>query len=149
MSGKPQTGRADSALFLCYLNSIRSPMAEGLARQMYPDMRIASCGLAAGELDDLMVAVMNERGIDMSAHESRTLDEIEQPFDVAIALTPEAADIARRYFADSPTRVESWELPDPTRFYYDVRQMMNDYRAVRDNIEMRLERRFGASRRIS
>ena len=74
---------------------------------------------------------------------------VEQPFDVAIALTPEAADIARRYFADSPTRVESWELPDPTRFYYDVRQMMNDYRAVRDNIEMRLERRFGASRRIS
>ena len=135
-----------SILFLCYLNSIRSPMAEGLAKALYPDSRIASCGLAAGELDDLMVAVMRERGIDMSEHESHTLDEVGDKYDVAVALTPEAADAARAYFAGSSTEVESWELPDPTRFYYDVRQMMNDYRAVRDNIEMRLKRRFGDSR---
>ena len=132
-----------SVLFLCYLNSIRSPIAEGLLRKAFPDMKVASCGLASGELDDLMVAVMRERGVDMSEHESKTLDQIETDFEVAIALTGPAGAAAESFFEGSKTRVETWELPDPTRFYYDVRQMMNDYRAVRDNLEMRINRRFG------
>ena len=130
-------------LFLCYLNSIRSPIAEGLLRKSHPDWEVSSCGLAAGELDDIMVAVMRERGIDMEGHESRTLDEVGKDFDVAVALTGPAGDAARAYFKDTDVEVETWELPDPTRSYFDVRSMMNDYRAVRDNLAMRLERRFG------
>jgi len=131
-----------SVLFLCYLNSIRSPIAEGLLRKAKPEMKVASCGLASGEVDDLMVAVMRERGIDMSEHISRTLDQMEDNYDVAIALTAPAGEAAQSFFEGSDTVVETWELPDPTRYYYDVRQMMNDYRAVRDNLEMRINRRF-------
>ena len=130
-------------LFLCYLNSIRSPMAEGLMKKLHPDAHVASAGLASGELDDLMVAVMREKGIDMEHHVSRTLDQLGRDWDVAIALTEPAGAAAESYFKDTDTIVETWELPDPTKFYYDVRQMMNDYRAVRDNLEMRIQRRFG------
>jgi len=131
-------------LFLCYLNSIRSPMAEGLLARTHPGWHVESAGLAAGEdADSLMVAVMKERGIDMSGHDARTLDEVTQDIDIAIALTGPAGEAAKAYFADTPTLVETWELPDPTSGALDVRQMMNDYRAVRDNIDMRLERRFG------
>ena len=130
-------------LFLCYLNSIRSPMAEGLMRKLHPEAHVASAGLASGELDDLMVAVMREKGIDMESHVSRTLDQFDKDWDIAIALTEPAGAAAESYFAGTDTVVETWELPDPTKFYYDVRQMMNDYRAVRDNLEMRIQRRFG------
>ena len=37
---------------------------------------VQSCGLAAGEIDDLMVAIMKEKGIDMSEHKARTLGEL-------------------------------------------------------------------------
>ena len=129
-------------VFLCYLNSIRSPIAEGLMRKSHPDATVESAGLAAGELDELMVAVMRERGIDMSTHDARTLDEIEGHVDVAIALTTPAGDAAEAYFKDTGTVVETWELPDPTRGYLDVRSMMNDYRSVRDNLEQRIAKRF-------
>ena len=111
-------------------------------RHSHPDAVVESAGLAAGELDELMVAVMRERGIDMSAHDARTLDEIQGHVDVAIALTKPAGDAAEAFFKDTDTIVETWELPDPTRGYLDVRSMMNDYRAVRDNLEQRIAKRF-------
>ena len=118
-------------------------MAEGLLRKMRPDWQVQSAGLAAGEdADSLMVAVMRERGIDMSGHDSRTLDQITGPIDLAVALTTPAGEAAESYFRGTDTEVETWELPDPTSGALDVRQMMNDYRSVRDNIDMRLERRF-------
>lgn len=137
------SGYSGKVLFLCYLNSIRSPMAEGLMQRAYPDAVVDSCGLASGELDDLMVGVMRERGVDMTGHESRTLDQMAKDYDVVIALTAEAGPVAEGYFEGTGAVVETWQLPDPTKFYYDVRQMMNDYRAVRDNLDMRIKRRFG------
>lgn len=134
-----------AVLFLCYLNSIRSPMAEGLMKHHYGETTyVQSCGLAAGELDDLMVAVMREKGVDMSEHNSRTLDDLsDASFDVAIAFTRDAGRAAEAYFHDMDTVVEVWPTPDPTAGALDVRSMMNNYRAIRDNIEARLKRRFG------
>ncbi len=60
-----------SVLFVCYLNSIRSPIAEGLVKKKYKNIKAQSCGIAAGDLDDLMVAIMREVSIDMSAHRSK------------------------------------------------------------------------------
>lgn len=134
----------DAVLFVCYLNSIRSPIAEGLMKQRFGEQTyVQSCGLSAGEIDDLMVAIMRERGIDMSGHKSRTLDELgDSSFDVVITFTEEAGEAARAFFADSDTEIEVWPTPDPTAGTLDVRSMMNNYRAVRDFIDGRLERRF-------
>ena len=133
-----------SILFVCYLNSIRSPMAQGLMSKLFPNVSVQSCGLASGELDDLMVSVMREKSIDMSGHSAKTLGEVsETPFDLVIAFTDAAADAAEAAFHDTNTIIERWPIPDPTQGSLDVRAMMNNYRAIRDNIEGRLKRRFG------
>jgi len=134
-----------SVLFVCYLNSIRSPMAEGLARHLFGDsLYVASCGLKAGELDDLMVAVMREKSIDMSEHQAQTLDDLsDTSFDVVVAFTEDAGKAAEAVFAGSDTEILVWPTPDPTHGVLDVRAMMNNYRSVRDFIEGRIKTRFG------
>jgi len=137
----------DSILFICYLNSIRSPIAEGLMKKRFGTKTyVQSCGLASGELDDLMVAIMKEKGIDMSEHEAKTLKEVgDTSFDVVIAFTQEAGDAAKSIFADTDTEIEVWPTPDPTAGMLDVRAIMNNYRSVRDYIDNRLARRFEAA----
>ncbi len=134
-----------SVLFVCYLNSIRSPMAEGLMKARYGrTLYVQSAGLATGEIDDLMVAVMAEKGVDMTAHQSRTLSDLgDTNYDLVIAFTKDAADAAHAMFDGSDTQVETWLVPDPTAGSLDVRAMMNNYRSIRDFIDNRLARRFG------
>ena len=132
-----------SILFVCYLNSIRSPMGEGLMRKRFPKTNVQSCGMAAGDLDDLMVAVMREVDVDMSAHEAQTLGDVnDHPFDVVITFTDAAHEAAKAAFEGADVEIELWALPDPTHGSLDVRAMMNNYRAIRDNIDARLKRRF-------
>ena len=132
-----------SVLFVCYLNSIRSPIAEGLVRKNYTNIDVKSCGIAAGDLDDLMVAIMREISIDMSCHKSKTLDELSHcQFDLIIAFTEPAYQAAKAVFNETAKLIEVWPLPDPTQGSLDVRAIMNNYRAIRDNISMRLKNNF-------
>lgn len=137
-----------SVLFVCTLNSIRSPMAEGLMNKRFgKDIYCRSCGISTGELNQLMVTTMSEIGIDMSGHISRSLEEInDTSFDLLIAFTEDAANAARAVFDDSDTQIEVWPLPDPTIGAHDVRAMMNNYRSIRENIDMRLVRRFSTDK---
>jgi len=62
-------------LFLCTHNSARSQMAEGLLRHLAGDrFEVASAGTVATLVRPLAVKVMNELGVDISGHESKTLD---------------------------------------------------------------------------
>ena len=133
-----------SVLFVCYLNSIRSPMAEGLCKNLYgSNIYVQSCGLEIGEIDDLMVAVMKEKGIDMSEHSAKRLSELsDTSFDLVIAFTEDAGKAAEGVFEGQDTEIEVWPTPDPTHGVLDVRAMMNNYRSVRDYIEVRLKKRL-------
>ncbi|NNC36732.1 MAG: low molecular weight phosphatase family protein [Hyphomonadaceae bacterium] len=136
-----------SVLFVCTLNSIRSPMAEALMKKQFgQDIYIQSCGISTGELNQLMVNILSEVGIDKSKHISRSLEEIsDTSFDLVIAFTKDAGEAAKAIFDDSDTEIEVWPLPDPTEGAHDVRAMMNNYRSLRENIDMRLKRRFSAA----
>jgi len=139
------TKNPTSVLFVCHLNSIRSPMGEGLCKHLFGDEIYArSCGLEAGELNDLMVAVMREKGIDMSEHVSQSLESLaDTSFDFVIAFTESAGAAAKAAFAGADTKILTWPTPDPTHGVLDVRAMMNNYRSVRDFIEGRLKKQFG------
>jgi len=70
-----------SVLFVCVGNICRSPMAEAVfAHRMagsHPHLRISSAGVSAlvgDPADPLAVALMTERGIDLSRHRARQLD---------------------------------------------------------------------------
>ncbi|MBL4871554.1 MAG: hypothetical protein JKX72_11435 [Robiginitomaculum sp.] len=134
-----------SVLFVCTLNSIRSPIAEGLLKQMVGTKSyVQSCGLEAGELNELMVSIMAEKKIDMSSHAAKTLDDLRDTnFDVVIAFTKEAKSAVQAVFDELDTDIEHWPTPDPTAGDLNVRAMMDNYRAVRDTIAMRIQKKFG------
>lgn len=131
-------------LFICQLNSVRSPMAEGLLRKRLGDhVDVQSCGLTPIDPNDFMLSVMKEIGIDMSSHDPVALADLQdEVFDRVIAFTSSAQAAAQTAFEDTDMEIELWAVPDPGEGSLDVRAMMNNYRAIRSNIDARLGREF-------
>jgi protein-tyrosine phosphatase len=64
-------------LIICIGNICRSPMAEGMMKRELPDLEISSAGLGAlvgQSADPNAIALMFEKGIDISAHRARQLE---------------------------------------------------------------------------
>lgn len=117
-------------LFVCVENSNRSQMAEAFARRHGGrDIEALSAGSRpSGRINPKAARFMAERGYDLAAHASKSLDEIHGEFDAVVTMG--CGD-------DCPwvpaRRHEDWALPDP-------RDMDDDaYRAVRDDIEARVK----------
>ena len=65
-------------LFLCVANSARSQMAEGLARNMLgPDVEVLSAGSQPSKVNPYAIEAMMEVGIDISAHHSKCVDDVD------------------------------------------------------------------------
>jgi len=105
---------------------------------------IRSCGLFVGDVNEFMVTVMREKSIDMSEHEPAALSNFQDAkFGHIIAFTQEAYDTAQGVFEGADdTVLEFWPVVDPGEGSLDVRAMLNNYRAIRDNIDARLRRTF-------
>lgn len=112
-------------------------MAEGLARHHRPDHRFVSAGIEKHGLNEHAVAVMAERGIDISSHRSQTLDELQlDDIDLVITVCDHAHDHCPVFPGDA--RVEHHGFPDPPRLaaeLSDPEAQLNCYREVRDQIE--------------
>ncbi len=68
----------DNILVVCVGNICRSPIAEALLKDQYPQKYIDSAGLAAlvgSGADPHALAVMNENGIDISEHIAKQINE--------------------------------------------------------------------------
>ena len=75
-------------LFLCTHNSARSQMAEGWLRRLAGDRHeVHSAGIEASHIRPLAIRAMAEVGVDISGHESKTLDRyLNQPWDYVITV---------------------------------------------------------------
>lgn len=144
-AGEPGKVGTASVLFLCNHNTIRSPMAESLARKAHGRrLFTASAGLQEGWLDPFVVAVLAEAGIDAGDHQPRLLDELDDEwFDAVITLTPSAHHRALELTRTQPISVEYWPVPDPTAVTGSREQRMAAYRETRDYISRRIAERFG------
>ena len=135
-----------SILFLCGQNAIRSPMAEALAAfHLPPTVLVRSAGLRTGTRDPFVDAVIAEAGLPVIPHDPHGLDEVEDGlFDVIVALTPEALERASELARTAAIEVEHWPIDDPSLTEGRREQVMDAYRAVRDELERRIIARFGS-----
>jgi protein-tyrosine-phosphatase len=134
-----------AVLFICGMNSIRSPIAEALARSMLPaKIYVASAGVEKGEVDPFAEAVLEEVGLKRISPQPRTFEELEDDyFDLIITLTPKAHHMALELTRTTSVHVEYWQTLDPTLVQGRRDQILDAYRDVRDNLKQHIQERFG------
>jgi protein-tyrosine-phosphatase len=139
--------RPQAVLFSCGLNSVRSPMAAGLFKQIVgKGTYVASAGVRTDELDPFAVAVLDEVGIDISRHRPMTFEELDDweglNFDLIVTLSPEAHHKALELTRTMAADVEYWPTADATAIEGTREQRLSAYREVRDQLTERIKSRF-------
>ena len=140
-----------SILFCCDHNAVRSPMAEGLMKQMYGQRAyVQSAGVHIDmEIDGFSIAVCKELGIELSRHRSRSFTEMQEwgddlgQFDLIVALSPASQRLALELTRFYHLNVEYWPIIDPTGLGEGRDAKLSAYRQARDQIRDRVLGRFG------
>jgi len=117
-------------LFVCVENSNRSQMAEAFARMLGgTQVEAYSAGSnPSGDINPKAIAAMRELGYDLSAHGSKSLDDLpDMSFD--FVATMGCGD--KCLFIKARKRTD-WALPDPKHMSEE------EYRGVRDEIRERV-----------
>jgi len=127
-------------LFLCVANSARSQMAEGLARSIAPERtKVLSAGSMPAHVSPYAIEVMQEIGIDLSSHRSKSVDEIPKE-QVGTLITLCAEEVCPVF----PRAVEKlhWPHPDPAATVGSKEEILESFRHVRDQIRDKLAAYF-------
>ena len=125
-------------LILCTGNSARSQMAEGLLRHDAADrFEVVSAGVEPTRVRPEAVELMNEIGIDISDHRSKSVDEFAgQEFDYVITVCDNANEHCP-IFPGNTKRIH-WSFDDPAAVEGDQDTRLKVFRRVRDEIRNRL-----------
>lgn len=140
----PTTELPGAVLFACTQNAVRSPMAEGLLKQLLGHkIYVDSVGVREGEVDGFAVTVMQELGIDISKHNAKTFDDLEDTsYDLIVSLSPEAQHSAVELTRTMACEVEFWRIMDPGIVEGSREEQLQAYRDVRDELLRRIKERF-------
>jgi len=143
-----------SVLFCCDHNAIRSPMAEGIMKELYgTGCYVQSAGVKNDlEIDGFAISVCQEIGVELSRHRARSFDDMRHwgddlsSFDLVVALTPASLHRALDLTRSFAIQVEYWPILDPTGMGESREERLGYYRKTRDMILERLIEKFGAPR---
>lgn len=125
-------------LFLCVANSARSQMAEGLARKLFGNrLEVLSAGSKPSSVNPHAVVAMAEVGVDISAHRSKSVDDIDASgLDLVVTLCAEEV----CPLLPGHVRRLHWPIPDPaTKNPLPDEEMRLRFRSARDQIDGRLQ----------
>jgi arsenate reductase len=125
-------------LFLCTGNSCRSQMAEGWARALADDsVTVQSAGIEAHGKNPRAIAVMQEAGLDISQQESTRVDEaMLEAADLVVTVCGHADEHCP--ILPPGTHKEHWPLNDPAKAAGSEDEIMQVFRASRDEIKQRV-----------
>lgn len=137
-------------LFCCDHNAVRSPMAEGLMKQLHGQRAyVQSAGVMNDlEIDGFSIAVCREMGIELSRHRSRSFQEMQEwgddlgQFDLIVALSPASRDAALALTRHAHVEVAYWPILDPTATGETREAKLAAYRKARDQIRSHILARF-------
>ena len=140
------TFQLTSVLFACTFNTVRSPMAEGILKWLHGDrIYVDSVGVRAGELNGFAVQVMEEVDINLSAHQTKTFQVLnDTSFDLVVSLSPEAQHSAVELTRWMACDVEYWPTIDPDIFSGTRDQLIEQYRGLRDELIEKIAGRFSS-----
>ncbi len=113
-------------------------MAEGLLRTLAQErLEVHSAGTAPSHVHPLAIRAMNERGIDIRRHRSKSVEEFAgQPFDYVITVCDAAAEVCPVF--PGPARRIHWSLPDPAAAGGGEEERVDAFRRVRARLEAHL-----------
>ncbi|MAF48381.1 MAG: low molecular weight phosphatase family protein [Rhodospirillales bacterium] len=133
-----------AVLFACSMNSVRSPMAEGLLKSTLGHrIYVDSVGVRGDQVNGFAVEVLAEIGIDISNHKPKTFKTLDDTsFDVVISLSPEAQHSAVELTRWMSCEVEYWPTLDPSVVDGSRERRLETFRQVRDDLKRRIDVRF-------
>jgi arsenate reductase (thioredoxin) len=113
-------------------------MAEGWLRALAGDrFEVASAGTEATRVHPLVIRVMEEAGVDLAGHSSKTLDRLlGEPWDYVVTVC-DAANEACPVFPGGARRVH-WSIEDPSAATGTEDERLATFRRIRDAIAARL-----------
>ena len=129
-------------LFLCTGNSCRSQMAEGWARELASRggsdwLIVESAGIESHGKNPRAIAVMQQAGVDISDQEStRLTDEMLESADLVVSVCGHADENCP--VLPAGTRKIHWPLDDPAKAQGSEEEIMQVFRASRDDIRRRV-----------
>ena len=137
--------QVSAVLFACNINAVRSAMAEAMVKHAFPGkIFVDSCGVTPGLQDGFATAVMQEIGLDISAHEPKSFDDLDSGFyDVIISFSPEAHDAARALTKNIDCKTLYWPVDNLANLTGSRDEMLRAYRHVREDIQGKLSIYFG------
>jgi len=114
-------------------------MAEGFLRHLTGDrFEVASAGTEATRVHPLAIRAMQEVGIDISAHRSKTVDGLRSdPWEYVITVCDNARERCP-LFPGRTTRLH-WSFEDPSQAPGNEDQRVGAFRRVRDQIHARVK----------
>lgn len=128
--------RPEHILFLCVANSARSQIAEGIARSLAPaGLKVSSAGSEPSQVRPQAIRVLEEVGIDISSHRSKSVNDVD-PSTVQAVITLCAEEVCP-VFLGKAWRAH-WGLPDPAGAQGDEEQVLDAFRSTRDELRRRL-----------
>ena len=126
-------------LFLCTGNSCRSQMAEGWARYFSNgQIQVQSAGIEAHGKNPRAITVLQEAGVDISQQESTKLtDDMLDWADVLVTVCGHADEHCPVVPA-SKQKIH-WPLNDPAKASGSEQEILDVFRASRDDIRARVQ----------
>ncbi len=120
---------------------ILSQMAEGFCRKFWGDkLNVCSAGTKKHGMNQRAVKVMAEKGIDLSVHYSKTVEELPQvTFDFVITVCDSAHENCPYFPGGKIIHLPFQDPPALTRDMSDEEKILQVYRRVRDEIEIALK----------
>ncbi len=138
-----QIMKKKKVLFVCIHNSARSQMAEAFLNKICgEEFEAHSAGIEPGKLNPIVVAAMQEVGIDISANKTKAVfDFIKsgQLFSHVITVCDETSAERCPIFPGVTTRLH-WGFPDPSSFTGTHKEKLAKTREVRDTIKQQIEK---------
>jgi len=131
-------------LFICIGNASRSQMAEGYVNAKMGDRyQASSAGLNPERVSRKAIAVMNEIGIDISEHRSKSVEEFYgKEFDYVVTLCDEAEDECP-HFLNGKDYIHKG-FPDPCKARGTDDELLIVYRKTRDDLIKWIDKIFGS-----